>query len=92
MSISNGQPEALKQSHRDLGIITTLDLTWTNRHEYVLCYIKHTRFLVFFDVHSLMLDVHLPKRLSLVRSQLMYCSQILCPQYLKGETSNQIDY
>ena len=80
----SGQTIALKQCHRDLGIIMTWDLSWKNHHEYIL-----SKAYKIFGLRRTFSNVGctLAKKtlyLSLVRSQLMYCSQIWRPQYLKG--------
>ena len=63
----------------------TWDLSWTNHHEYVLS--KAYKILGLLRCTFSNVGCTLAKKtlyLSLVRSQLMYCSQIWRPQYLKG--------
>ena len=75
---------ARKWSYRDLGIIMSHDLSWKNHHDFILS--KAYRFLgllrrTFSTVHCNQAKKIL--YLSLVRSQLMYCSPIWRPQFLK---------
>ena len=81
----HGQPVALKQSHRDLDIIMTWDLSWKNHHEYVLS--KAYKILGLLQRTFSNFGCTLEKKtlsISLVGSHLMYCSQIWRPQYLRG--------
>ena len=79
-----GQPVARKWSYRDLGIIMSHDLSWKNHHDFILS--KAYRFLGLLRRTFSTVDCNQAKKilyLSLVRSQLMYCSPIWRPQFLK---------
>ena len=79
-----GQPVAWKWSYRDLGIIMSHDLSWKNHHDFKLS--KAYRFLGLLRRTFFAVDCNQAKKilyLSLVRSQLMYCSPIWRPQFLK---------
>ena len=71
-------------SDRDLGIIMSHDLSWKNHHDFILS--KAYRFLGLLRRTFSTVDCNQAKKilyLSLVRSQLMYCSPIWRPQFLK---------
>ena len=68
-----------KTQHKDLGLLYCYDLSWTEHYNYIILYLRHTRHLVF-SVEHLKVIMYKQKncyiRISLVRSQLVYCSQI----------------
>ena len=72
-----------KSHHKDLGIIFSNDLHWYERYNNVTTKAYQTLGLLrrTFKLNSPVAKKHL--YISLVRSQLLYCSQIWKPQFLK---------
>ena len=79
----NGKPVAVITTHRDLGVVVSSDLKWKSHYEVVLSK-AHKILGLLQRVFSSALCVKAKKVLyiSLVRSQLLYCSQIWCPHLL----------
>ena len=73
------------QAHRDLGIMVYERLTWSHHHNYISQKAYHSLHLLFRTVYStasISLKKHL--YLVLVRSQLVYCSQLWRPRLISG--------
>ena len=80
----NGKPVAVKDSHRDLGVIISTDLQWTAHY----CYIMSRAYKVLYLLCRVFGAVKcvLAKKviyLSLVSSQLLYCSPVWRPHLLR---------
>ena len=78
------QPVARRESHKDLGILISEDLSWIKHYDYLQS--KAYKKLGFLRrTLSKTMTIHTKKVLytSLVRSQLTYCSPIWRPQFLK---------
>ena len=71
-------------SHKDLGIILSVDLCWDKHYKNItVCAYKILglirRTFSFCHSNSTMVDLYI----SLVQSQLLYCTQIWCPHLMK---------
>ena len=80
----NGKSVVVKDSHRDLGVIISTDLQWSAHY----CYIMSRAYKVLYLLRRVFGAVKcvLAKNviyLSLVRSQLLYCSPVWRPYLLK---------
>ena len=73
----NGVPVVWKKCHKDLGIVMSGDLTWSSHYDYICAKAYQTHGLLKRTFSS-SLPVNVKKQLyiSLVRSQLSYCSLI----------------
>ena len=74
-----------QEIHRDLGIIMSTYLSWREHMKNILS--RAYKLSILFDIHLALVTVLKPRRLilylSLVHSQLTYCSQIWYPHLLK---------
>ena len=84
----NNELVQLAQSQRDLGIITTVNLTWADHYNHV-CSKAYRSLNLIRRTISTNSPVNLKKQLyiSLVRSHLCYCSQIWRPNLIKDITN-----
>ena len=75
----NNKPIELKESTRDLGIQITNNLNWSPHHNHVIakCYRMLGLLRCTFSTNNV--DAKKKLYLSLIRSQMMYCSQIWRP-------------
>ena len=75
---------ALRESHKDLGIVMSHDLSWNKHYDYLLSKAYRTLGLLCRTFSNTM-SIHAKKVLyiSLVRSRLSYCSPIWRPRLLK---------
>ena len=80
----NGVPVVRKKCHKDLGIFMSEDLTWSSHYDY-LCAKAYRTLGLLKRTFSSSLSVTAKKQLyiSLVRSQLSYCSPIWRPHLIK---------
>ena len=80
----NNYPVATKESHKDLGVLISKDLSWEDHYDYMLSKAYKT-FGLLRRSFAKALSIHTKKVLyiSLVRSKLSYCSPIWRPQHLK---------
>ena len=78
------QPVARRESHKDLGILISEDLSWIKHYDYLQSKAYKKRGFLRRTLSKTM-TIHTKKVLytSLVRSQLTYCSPIWRPQFLK---------
>ena len=79
----DGQPLSIKESCRDLGVIMSHDLSWSNHVSVVVA--KAYKVLGFLrrSFHSAHSSLHRLLYTSLIRSQLTYCCQVWRPHLLK---------
>ena len=80
----NGHEIAVKENHKDLGIIMSSELPWSNHIKYILSKAYKTLGLIRRSFYS----GHCPQTkktlyISLIRPKLTYCSQIWRPHFLK---------
>jgi len=82
----NGQPIKCLEQHKDLGVIFTSDFNWTAHYTSICAKAYRTLGLIrrTFKVTSTEAKKNL--YISLVRSQLVYCSPIWRPQLIKDVT------
>ena len=80
----NGAPVIEQESHRDLGIHMSKDLSWSSHYDHICAKAYRTLGLLQCTFSS-SLPVHTKKKLyiALVRSQLSYCSPIWRPHLIK---------
>ena len=72
-------------SQKDLGIIVSNNLSWVNHYNHIIpCAYKILGLIHHLFSPSLSLSVKLKLYLTLVRSQLMYCTPIWHPYLLKA--------
>ena len=79
----NNSVQRLDQ-HRDLGVFLSTDLSWTAHYEKICCNAYRSLYLIRRSFSSA-LPVNLKRDLylALVRSQLIYCSQVWRPKLIK---------
>ena len=79
----NNQPLVSVTKHKDLGVIVCANLSWSEHIKFITAKAYRSLHLIrkTFSSHSSSLRLHL--YLSLVRSQLCYCSQLWRPRLLK---------
>ena len=73
-----------KDTHRDLGILLQTSLNWSNHYDHICCKVYRVLSLLrcsFSSTNSIFTKKKL--YISLVRSQLTYCSQIWRPALIK---------
>ena len=78
----NGKPVAVKDSHRDLGVINSTDLQWTAHYCYIMS--RAYKVLYLLPVECLVLsNVSSPRRLCTYLLFVLYCSPVWHPHLLK---------
>ena len=70
-------------SHKDLGILVTADLSWSKHINFICANAYKTLHLILRSVSSNSLGLRKGLYLSLVRSKLSYCSQLWRPHLVK---------
>ena len=70
-------------SHKDLGILVTADLSWSKHINFICANAYKTLHLIYRSVSSTSLGLRKSVYLSLVRSKLSYCSQLWRPHLVK---------
>ena len=70
-------------SHKDLGILVTADLSWSKHINFICANAYKTLHLIRRSVSSTSLGLRKSLYLSLVRSKLSYCSQLWRPHLVK---------
>ena len=80
----NNIPITISSSQKDLGVIISSSLSWSNHYHYVLPKAYKTLGLIrrVFS-HSPSVNIRKKLYISLVRSQLLYCSSLWRPHLLK---------
>ena len=71
------------QHHKDLGIIVTNNLSWSSHHHHICSKAYFALNLIRRTISTTSIDVKRRLYISLVRSNLSYCSQLWRPQHLK---------
>lgn len=80
----NDIPIQVKSEHRDLGVIASSDLTWKCHYDHQVTRVYRTLGLLrrtFKAADSIAAKLHL--YVSLIKSQLLYCSQVWRPHFIK---------
>ena len=83
----NGEPALQRDNHRDLGIIMSSNLSWTAHYQHIL----FQAYKMLSLLRRVFSTAHCPQTkktlyLALVKSKLMYNSQIWRPQFIKDIT------
>ena len=79
----DGQPLSIKESCRDLGVIMSRDLSWSDHVFVVVAKAYKVLGLLRRSFHSAHSSLHRLLYTSLIRSQLTYCCQVWRPHLLK---------
>ena len=74
------------QHHKDLGIIVTNNLSWSSHHHHICSKAYFALNLIRRTISTTSIDVKRRLYISLVRSNLSYCSQLWRPRHLKDIT------
>ena len=81
---ANGQPLPQSTTHRDLGVLMSDDLSWSDHYSFIVSRALRTLGLVRRTVGaSASVQVRKCLYLLLIRSQMSYCSQIWRPHLIK---------
>ena len=83
----NGEPALLHDTHRDLGIIMSNNLSWTAHYQHILS----KAYKMLHLLRRVFSNAHCPQTkrslyLSLVKSKLLYNSPVWRPQFIKDIT------
>jgi len=71
-------------SYKDLGVILSEDLSWAKHHNAIIACAYRTLGLIHWTfVHNHSSNTMIKLYISLVRSQLLYCTQIWRPHLMK---------
>jgi len=79
----NGKAILQKSIHKDLGITFTASLQWSEHYKVITAKAYHTLGILRCTFKLNNIQVKKQSFISLVRSQLLYCSQIWKPQLIK---------
>uniref|UniRef100_A0A1X7TAX6 Alkylated DNA repair protein AlkB homologue 8 N-terminal domain-containing protein n=1 Tax=Amphimedon queenslandica TaxID=400682 RepID=A0A1X7TAX6_AMPQE len=82
----NDSALGLTSTHWDLGIIVSADLLWSQHISKVCSFAYKVLYFIRRNVYSSHSDVLKSLYISLVRSKLLYCSQLWSPHCLKDVT------
>ena len=83
----NGQPIPRLSHHKDLGVIFTCDFNWTAHYSSISAKAYKILGLIRRTFKTNCMEAKKNLYISLVRSQLIYCSQMWRPQLIKDITS-----
>ena len=85
--VVNGKPIKQSQQHKDLGMTFSSDLNWTTHYKIIITKAYQTLGLIRRTFNTSNTEVKKKLYIALVRSQLIYCSQICRPQLIKDIVS-----
>ena len=85
--VVNGKPINQSQQHKDLGMTFSSDLNWTTHYKIIVTKAYQTLSLIRRTSNTSNTEVKKKLYIALVRSQLIYCSQICRPQLIKDIVS-----
>ena len=86
-NLVNGKPIKQSQQHKDLGMTFSSDLNWTTHYKIIITKAYQTLSLIRHTFNTSNTEVKKKLCITLVRSQLIYCSQICRPQLIKDIVS-----
>ena len=83
----NGKPIKQLQQHKDLGVTFSTDLNWAAHYKVITAKAYQTLGLIRRTFKTSCIEAKKKLYIALVRSQLIYCSQLWRPQLIKDITA-----